>query len=186
MAGLAQLPVKGRAPMTGYSRDQFGPAWADTDRNGCDQRNDVLRRDLAAATAKPGTHDCVITSGTLHDPYTGKAIAFVRGPDSAVVQIDHVVALGDAWQTGAQQLTPARRQALATDLTNLLAVDGPTNQGKGDSDAASWLPPNKGFRCAYIARQITVKLRYQLWVTPAEHDAMARILAGCPAQPLAA
>ncbi|HET8878850.1 MAG TPA: DUF1524 domain-containing protein [Arthrobacter sp.] len=178
---LATLPIKGRAPKTGYSRDQFGQAWADVDRNGCDTRNDILRRDLTAQALKAGTHDCVVLSGTLNDPYTAKSIAFVRGSStSSAVQIDHVVALSDAWQKGAQQLSTAQRLALANDPLNLLAVDGPTNTQKSDGDAATWLPPNKSYRCDYVARQISVKASYSLWVTQAEHDAMARVLADCP------
>lgn len=178
---LATLPVKGRAPKTGYSRDQFGQAWADVDRNGCDTRNDTLRRDLTAVALKAGTHDCVVLSGALNDPYTAKLINFVRGNStSSAVQIDHVVALSDAWQKGAQQLSPAQRLAFANDPLNLLAVDGPANMQKSDGDAATWLPANKSYRCAYVARQISVKASYALWVTQAEHDAMARILADCP------
>ncbi|WP_445155907.1 GmrSD restriction endonuclease domain-containing protein [Arthrobacter sp. Hor0625] len=181
---LSTLPVKGRAPKTGYSRDQFGQAWADVDRNGCDTRNDMLRRDLTAAALKPGTQGCVVLSGTLSDPYTGTSIAFVRGAaTSTAVQIDHVVALSDAWQKGAQQLAPARRVAFANDPLNLLAVDGPANMQKSDGDAATWLPPNKAFRCTYLARQIAVKAKYALWVTSAERDAMARVLGNCPATP---
>jgi uncharacterized protein DUF1524 len=183
-AAFAQLPVKGRAPKTGYERTQFGAAWTDIDHNGCDQRNDILRRDLVGVVAVRGTRDCVIRSGILYDRYTGRTITFERGPRSAEVQIDHVVALSDAWQKGAQQLDPLQRTSLANDPLNLLAVDGPTNQGKGDSDAASWLPPNKLARCGYVARQIAVKLRYHLWVTEAERYAMDQVLASCPAEPL--
>ncbi|SHL32691.1 Protein of unknown function [Pseudonocardia thermophila] len=181
---LAALPVKGRAPRTGYSRDLFGAAWTDIDRNGCDQRNDILRRDLVGVVTMPGTRDCVVKSGILYDRYTGRTISFERGPRSAEVQIDHIVALSDAWQKGAQQLSPEQRLSLANDPLNLVAVDGPTNQGKGDSDAASWLPPNKVARCWYVARQIAVKQRYQLWVTTAERAAMEEVLATCPAEPL--
>ena len=121
-AALAALPVKGRAPKTGYTRDQFGPAWADTDRDGCDQRNQVLGRDLTASV-KRGR--CVVLTGVLHDPYTGDTIAFTRGAGtSEQVQIDHVVALSDAWQTGAQALDAGTREMVATDPLNLLAVDG--------------------------------------------------------------
>ncbi|HSO92454.1 MAG TPA: DUF1524 domain-containing protein [Arthrobacter sp.] len=177
---LATIPVKGRAPKTGYSRDQFGQAWADVDRNGCDTRNDMLRRDLTNLALKPGTRDCVVLSGILNDPYTATLVNFLRGSStSTAVQIDHVVALSDAWQKGAQQLTEAQRLSFANDPLNLLAVDGPANQQKSDGDAATWLPPNKSYRCDYVARQISVKSSYGLWVTRAEHDAMARVLAGC-------
>lgn len=180
---LETLPVKGRAPKTGYSRDQFGAAWADVDHNGCDTRNDILNRDLTNKTYKAGTHNCVVTSGRLVDPYTAAVIDFVRGQStSAAVQIDHVVALSDAWQKGAQQLIADRRKQLANDPYNLLAVDGPSNQRKSDGDAATWLPANKSFRCSYVARQIGVKAKYSLWVTQAEHDAMSRVLSSCPVQ----
>ena len=168
---LDTLAVKGRAPKTGYSRDQFGAAWADVDHNGCDTRNDILNRDLTDKTYKANTHDCVVASGVLQDPYTGTRIDFVRGQDtSAAVQIDHVVALSDAWQKGAQQLTEDERRNLANDPYNLLAVDGPSNQRKSDGDAATWLPANTGFRCEYVARQIGVKQKYRLWVTQAEQQ----------------
>lgn len=183
LAALGTLTVKGRAPKTGYDRLKFGQAWADVDHNGCDTRNDVLRRDLRAYVLKSGTKGCIVLSGTLHDPYSGKTIAFARGADtSSLVQIDHVVPLSDAWQKGAQQWTAPKRTALANDLLNLLAVDGLTNQRKSDGDAATWLPPDKAYRCSYAARQIAVKARYGLWVTGAEKDALTRILAGCPSQ----
>ncbi len=176
--GLAALPVKGRAPRTGYTRAQFGQAWADVDRNGCDTRNDILRRDLTALMIKPGTHGCKVLTGSLPDPYSAQTVRL------AEVQIDHVVALSDAWQTGAQQLSPERRIALANDPLNLQATVGGLNQAKSDSDAASWLPPAKSYRCEYVARQVAVKRAYQLWVTPAEHSAIAGILASCPGEPL--
>jgi len=185
LAALATLSVKGRAPRTGYDRALFGQGWADVDRNGCDTRNDVLRRDLSAYVLRAGTHGCLVLSGTLHDPYTATTIAFVRGQGtSAMVQIDHVVALSDAWQKGAQQWSTPQRTAYANDSLNLLGVDGSTNARKGDGDAATWLPPNKAYRCSYVARQVAVKAKYGLWVTTAEGDAMARILARCPSQSL--
>lgn len=179
---LATLPVKGRAPMTGYDRDRFGAAWLDTDRNGCDTRNDILRRDLTQEAVDPDTHGCVVVSGILHDPYTGSRIDFVKG-DAALVDIDHVVALGNAWATGAFRWEIRKRAALANDPMNLLAVDASANRQKGDGDTATWLPSNKGYRCAYVARQVGVKAKYGLWVTPAEKDAMTRVLDGCPDQP---
>lgn len=174
---LATLQIKGRAPKDGYSRDQFGQRWKDIDRNGCDQRNDVLARDLQNVDAPGG---CKVLSGVLQDPFTGQTINFVRGQGtSEMVQIDHVVAMADAWQKGAQDWTPERREEFGNDMENLLAVDGPQNQKKGAGDAATWLPPNKNFRCQYVSIQIHVKAKYGLWVTPAEHDAMSRELDRC-------
>ncbi|MGO1594933.1 MAG: HNH endonuclease family protein [Ancrocorticia sp.] len=182
---LADLPIKGRAPKTGYSRDQYGPSWADVDRNGCDTRNDILDRDLVEKTYKAGTHDCIVLTGVLNDPYTATQIDFQRGQDtSTAVQIDHVVALSDSWQKGAQQLSEDQRKEFANDPYNLLAVDGPANGQKSDGDAATWLPANKGYRCEYVARQIGVKQKYELWVTQGEHDAMANVLSTCPGEPL--
>ena len=178
---LATLPVKGRAPKTGYDRDEFGQRWLDVDRNGCDTRNDILARDLTDMTR---SGPCTVVTGILADPFTGATIPFVRGQDtSALVQIDHVVSLSDAWQKGAQQLTPDQRASFANDPLNLLAVDGSSNAQKGDGDAASWLPKNRDFRCAYVARQVSVKAAYRLWVTQAEHDAIANVLASCPNEP---
>jgi len=182
-AVLETLPVKGRAPKTGYSRDQFGQAWADVDHNGCDTRNDILRRDLTSIIYKAGTRNCVVTSGTLVDRYSGETINFVRGNITSMeVQIDHVVALSNAWQTGSFKLTLEQRTALANDPLNLFAVKGSLNQQKSDGDAATWLPPLKSFRCAYVAQQIAVKAKYSLWVVPPEKAAMVAILAKCPGQ----
>ena len=180
---LAALPTKGRAPKTGYKRSQFGDGWAKA--GGCDTRIVILRRDLTNAVL--GDDNCKVQAGALSDPYTGQRIAFKRGANSSgAVQIDHVVALSNAWQTGAQQLSSEQRISLANDPLELLAVDGPANQQKGDADAATWLPSNKPFRCQYIARQIAVKKKYSLWVTPPERTAMERILASCPEQRLPA
>ena len=176
---LNTLPVKGRAPKTGYSRAQFGDAWSDIDHNGCDTRNDILNRDLTAKQHK-NSRGCVVISGILNDPYTGKIINFIRGTDtSEQVQIDHVVALSDAWQSGAQEISAQERLQLANDPENLLAVDGPANHQKSDSDAATWLPANASFRCPYVARQIRVKAKYHLWVKPAEKEAMINVLTPC-------
>ena len=181
---LDKLPIKGRAPKTGYSRSQFGQAWTDDvdvadGHNGCDTRNDILKRDLVSVQFRRGS-DCVVASGQLHDVYTGRTIDFIRGADtSSAVQIDHMVALSDAWQTGAQQLSREQRTELANDPLNLQAVDGPTNQAKDDGDAATWLPPNKSYRCTYVTRQVEVKAKYHLWVTRAEHDAIERVLSTC-------
>jgi len=174
--------VKGRAPLTGYDRDRFGSAWLDTDRNGCDTRNDILTRDLTGRVYDPDTRGCVVLSGRLGDPYTGGQILFTKG-DGNLVDVDHVVAMGNAWVTGAFRWEIRKRAAFANDPMNLLAVDASANRQKGDGDAATWLPSNKGIRCGYVARQVGVKTKYDLWVTPAEKEAMARVLGSCPRQP---
>ena len=179
---LETLTVKGRAPKTGYARTLFGDGWLLA--GGCDMRNVVLHRDLIGTAV---SDDCKVMSGVLADPYTGTTISFTRGPDTSdLVQIDHVVALSNAWQTGAQQLTLEQRIAFANDPLELLAVDGSANQSKGDGDAATWLPANKAFRCQYVARQIAVKAKYSLWVTEPEKSAMQRVLSSCPEQTLPA
>jgi hypothetical protein len=177
--------TKGRAAKTGYTRAQFGQTWADVDRNGCDTRNDILKRDLTGLVYKEKTRECVVLSGTLIDPFSGETINFVRGNVSSMeVQIDHVVALSNAWQTGAIKLSIKDRTAFANDPMNLLAVKGRLNSQKGDGDAATWLPPLKSFRCDYVARQIAVKIKYKLWFTAPEKEAMVRILKSCPEKAL--
>ncbi|HEX7321978.1 MAG TPA: HNH endonuclease family protein [Mycobacterium sp.] len=189
LAKLDTLAIKGRAPKTGYSREQFGEAWSDDvtvpdGHNGCNTRNDILRRDLVDVETKPGTNGCIVASGVLNDPYTGTTIDFHRGRGtSRAVQIDHVVALSNAWQTGAQQWDELTRRNFANDPMNLQATDGPSNERKGDGDAATWLPPNKSYRCTYVSRMVDVKAAYGLWVTQAEHDAITRVLtSGCGQQ----
>jgi hypothetical protein len=177
---LKKIEIKGRAPKTDYTREQFGAGWSVS--GGCDTRNVILNRDLTNVIVNK---DCEVVSGALLDPYSGKAISFIRGGEtSSAVQIDHVVALADAWQKGAQQFTKDERIALANDPLELLAVDGPTNMLKSDGDAATWLPPNKAFRCQYVARQVAVKQKYGLWVTQAEFEAIESVLGGCPNQVL--
>ncbi|MEV6262299.1 HNH endonuclease family protein [Streptomyces sp. NPDC051784] len=177
------LTVKGRAPKTGYDRDEFGSAWADTDRNGCGTRDDVLAEQLDDVSRD--SDGCKVLSGVLDpDPYTGTRITFERGHSK--VDIDHLVALSDAWQKGAQQWSDGKRRAFANDPLNLVAADSSTNRRKGDGDTATWLPPNKDYRCDYVAGQVSVKKKYGLWVTSAELDAMKKVLGGCPRQKLLA
>lgn len=193
LSALEELPVKGRAPKTGYARSQFGVAWTDANTamwggNSLSTREDILSRDLTDVSCKTRSAPrppCVVQSGVLHDPYTGVTLNFVRGEEtSPLVPVDHVVSLGDSWQTGAQQLSLAARVNLANDPLNLIATTQAPNVAKNDSDAASWLPPNKMFRCAYVARQVAVKLRYRLWVTKDEKNAIAGVLSKCPGQRL--
>jgi len=183
-ARLATLPIKGRAPKTGYHRGLFGDAWTDDvtvadGHNGCDTRDDILSRDLADIVRNG---DCTVISGVLRDPYSGTTVEFHRGQGtSSLVPIDHVVALLDAWQKGAQQWDAATLRNFANDPINLQATTRSMNEQKGAGDAATWLPPNKSYRCAYVSRIVEVKTAYGLWVTQAEHDAIARILTSCGA-----
>jgi hypothetical protein len=179
--------TKGRAPKTGYTRAQFGPdlTKSDFDRNGCDTRNDILKRDLTKIVFKEKTKSCVVMSGVLVDPFSGESINFAQGvKTSSDIQIDHLVALSNAWQTGAFMLTADQRKAFANDPLNLLAVKGKLNSQKGESDAATWLPPLKSYRCDYVSRQIAVKMKYKLWFTAPEKEAMIRILKTCPEKAL--
>ncbi|GAA4520416.1 DUF1524 domain-containing protein [Brachybacterium paraconglomeratum] len=176
LAMLSGLEEKGRAPKTGYDRDSFG--WRDDlDRNGCDTRNDILRRDLHQITLKEGTQGCVVLRGTLDSPYSGDTVDFDR--TDSTIDIDHLVALSDAWQTGAAGWGEDLKREFANDPLNLLAVEASLNRQKGDGDAATWLPPKRDYRCEYVARQIAVKDKYDLWVKPAEADAMERVLSDC-------
>jgi hypothetical protein len=182
---LEKLETKGRAPKTGYDRDLYGTPWSDVDRNGCDTRNDILNRDLATKVFTGDGERCTIIEGVLVDPYSGERIEFVRGrTTSLAVQIDHVVSLSNAWQTGAFRWSSEKLKKFANDPLNLMAVKGALNSQKGDGDAATWLPPKKSYRCKYVARQIAVKVEYQLWVTKPEGEAMKRILVRCHGQKL--
>jgi len=176
LVALNNLEVKGRAPKTGYARSQF-THWSDPDRNGCDARNDTLKRDLTNITYKVGTRDCKVIAGQLLDPFSGKVITF--SATKVVIDIDHVVALSNAWQTGAAYFDKNKRSQIANDPLNLLAVDAKLNRKKGDGDAATWLPPNKTFRCEYVGLQMAVKAKYGLWVTAAEKTAMEKVLQAC-------
>jgi hypothetical protein len=178
---LNSLEVKGRAAKTGYARSQF-PHWSDPDRNGCDARNDTLKRDLTQISFKSGTRDCKVLTGQLLDPFSGKIISFSSA--KSMIDIDHVVALSNAWQTGAAYFDKTKRQQIANDPLNLLAVDFSLNRQKGDGDAATWLPPLKIYRCDYVARQIAVKAKYGLWVTQPEKGAIIKLLEKCEGQKL--
>lgn len=179
---LNGLQVDDRPDSTGYDRDSFGFRATDDDGDGCDVRDDVLARDLTDVIFSAAKR-CQVSSGTLADPYTGKTILFVRGRNtSAAVQIDHVVALANAWQSGARDWTTAQRYRFGNDPYNLLAVDGPANQDKGSASAAYWLPTNGEYRCEYVARQIGVKRHYGLTVTTSEKRSMLAVLRACPAQ----
>lgn len=176
---LEQLEVKGRAPKTGYSREEFYSDWPLVD--GCSLRQRIIKRELGDSAKLDG---CNVVAGEFDEPYTGKHLVLTERAEVAKIQIDHVVALSDAWQKGAQYKDYETRNKIATDPLNLLAVDGEANQQKSDGDAATWLPANKKFRCQYVARQVSVKYKYGLWVTKAEKEAISRVLENCPNEPV--
>ena len=175
---LEELEVKRRAPKTGYSREEFYPGWPTVD--GCSLRQRILKREFGDSAVLDG---CTVIKGEFDEPYTGQHMVFNDKSEVSKIQIDHVVALSDAWQKGAQYMDYETRNKIATDPLNLLAVDGPANNQKSDGDAATWLPPNKKFRCQYVARQVSVKYKYSLWVTEAEKGAISQVLSNCPKEP---
>ncbi|MEU1045777.1 HNH endonuclease family protein [Streptomyces sp. NPDC005897] len=172
------LRTKGRGPKTGYDRDEFGYAWMDTAdgvpfaRNGCDTRNDLLKRDGQQVRFKSGS-DCVVIAMTLDDPYTGTSIDW-RKQQASEVQIDHVVPLSYSWQMGSSRWSENKREQLANDPLNLLPVEGRANSAKRDSGPATWLPPAKPVRCAYAVRFAQVAVKYELAVTEADRAMMAK------------
>jgi hypothetical protein len=184
-AALLDLPIEQKTSLDGYERGcgegegcVFGPAWTDVDRNGCDQRNDVLHRDLTEIEVRDGTQGCVVVAGFLDDPYTGELVTFLK-EDAAEVPIDHVVPLAAAWVQGADEWTTDERTAFANDLGNLMATTREQNSSKGDSTAEEWVPPDPAYGCSYATVVITVKDRYDLSVTPAEADTLEDLLATC-------
>ena len=180
---LKALQVRGWDRESDFRRYQFGEAWSDdvnveVGHNGCNTRDDILRRDLQNLVVRPFT--CFAQSGTLIDPYTGATIAIVRGPESSnTIEIDHVVSLADAWYKGARAWDPQRRLDFANDPRNLLAVSPKANFDKAYRDASAWLPPNEAFRCDFVARQVDVKTAYGLWLSAKEKKAMTDVLARC-------
>lgn len=172
---LELLEVKGRAPKTGYSREEFYSSWPIID--GCSLRQRIIKRDFGETAVLDG---CNVVAGEYDEPYTGEHLVLTKKEEISDLQIDHIVALSDAWQKGAQYMSEETRHEIATDPLNLLTVDGSANAKKSDGDAATWLPANKKFRCQYVARQVSVKYKYGLWVTEAEKEAILKILDNCP------
>ena len=175
---LEKLEVKGRAPKTGYARTEFYNNWPTVD--GCNLRQKIIKREFGDTAVLDG---CTVVAGEFDEPYAGEHRVFTEKSQISKIQIDHVVALSDAWQKGAQYMEKDVRYNIATDPLNLLAVDGPANEQKSDGDAATWLPSNKKFRCQYVARQVSVKYKYGLWVTEAEKTAISNVLTNCPKEP---
>ena len=173
-AVIETLPTQGRGPKTGYRRDLFGEAWDDGatgvlwSDNGCRTRDDILARDLDEVVKRDA---CVVTSGDYLDPYTGDQIRFMKA-NAEESPVDHVVPISFAWQMGADRWSPDRRLQFANDPLNLVLTTKVANSAKGDSDPASWLPPRKSIRCAYVLRFALVSLKYSLPVTPADKQIM--------------
>lgn len=184
---LDQLPVADRPrSSSGYRRDAFGDAWTDTDGNGCNQRDDVLLRDVVKSepyrVGRQGGCDHDVLAGTWIDPYTGESIALTdakQGSQAEKVQIDHIVPLSVAWRYGANTWTDARRLAFANDLRELVASGGASNQSKGGSDASQWQPV-RAARCGYAVRYVAVKSAYALPTDATEKRALQDMLATCP------
>lgn len=197
IAALPTLPVVAPAEVAGYDRDcgpgegcVFGPSWSDDvgvegGHNGCDTRNDILARDLQAGDVNGQPvpkrfedNNCVVLEGVLDDPFTGQRRHFTKRK-AGDLQVDHVVALAAAWRAGAASWDPATRQNFANDPRNLLLVDGPTNQSKGDATVEEWLPPNVAYHCEYARIMVTVKAAYLLSVTAAEQATLQSTLGRC-------
>lgn len=183
-AELAKARVVAKRPeVPGYARAEFGPRWTDKHagrggRNGCDTRNDVLATQLDDVRRRSGSK-CVVESGTLADPYTGRVIEF-RKTDAAKVQIDHVYALSRAWDLGAAKWTVQRRTDFANDqAANLLAVDGSTNASKGDKGPGEWMPIAAGYRCTWVLNYLKVANGYGLAITRDDRDAAQTITRSC-------
>lgn len=180
---LTKLSVKPAESNQDYDRSNFLKSWGKW--RGCNVRQKILNRDVT--NKQLDLDGCTVIKGSLSDPYTGKVIKLnSKSSISKSVQIDHVVALGNAWRTGARYLNKEQRNLLANDDLELIAVSSQANQSKSNMDAAEWLPSNKSFRCTYVARQIAVKLKYHLWITPSEQSAIKSVLKTCPAQKMPA
>ncbi|WP_197380876.1 HNH endonuclease family protein [Mycolicibacterium mengxianglii] len=185
LAGVAQVPARVRSH--DYRRAAFGDAWTDDNdapggHNGCDTRNDILDRDLIEKTYVAISRcPTAVATGTLRDPYTSKTISFVRGNQTgAAVQIEHIVPLAYAWDQGARNWTDELRVRFANDPANLVAVDGPANQAKGDAEPALWMPPNGAFHCQYAIQFIAVMRGYGLPVDAPSVPALQDAAATCP------
>jgi hypothetical protein len=186
LAGIPEVPFRVRS--YDYRRDAFGDTWTDDNsapggHNGCDTRNDILDRDLVEKTYV-SIKRCpnAVATGTLHDPYTNVTVAFARGAQvGAAVQIDHIVPLALAWDLGARTWSDDMRLRFANDPANLLAVDGPANQDKGDSEPAAWMPPNHAFWCQYAVQFANVLRGYGLPVDAPSATVLRDAAATCPA-----
>lgn len=184
-AFVASLPVTSAAPSAKYQREpQFGRAWIDVDGNGCDTRNDILKRDMVSFETFRG--DCEVQTGILNDVYSGSTIDFVHTNafgkntgDSMTVQIDHVIPLNWAWQNGAEAWSQDTRILFANDPINLKAVEGKQNSSKSDKGPSAWMPAAGSYHCTYAVDFTSVLQKYELTIPAADQQALLGTLAGC-------
>ncbi|MDX2992579.1 HNH endonuclease family protein [Streptomyces scabiei] len=156
---------------TGYDRDLFNH-WI-TISGTCNTRETVLKRD---GTNVVTSSACAATSGSWYSPYDGATWTAASDLD-----IDHLVPLAEAWDSGADGWTSAQRQNFANDLTRpqLIAVTDNVNQAKSDQDPAEWMPSRTAYRCTYVRAWVQVKYYYDLSVDSAEKSALTSYLASC-------
>lgn len=175
---IATLPVAAE-DRTGYKRSSFRH-WIDADRDGCSTRDEALLEEaVTAPEVEPG---CKIVGGRWYSYYDDTIVE-----QASALDVDHLVPLAEAWDSGASTWTPQQRQDYANDLTSphhLVAVTARSNRSKADKDPAAWLPPYTPARCRYVTEWTAVKVRWALTIDTAERDALAAIAADCPNVPL--
>ena len=171
---LATLPVRDGSEIIPDYDSSTMPSWYDADKDGCPTRYDVLTRDIL--NEKTDEANCKIISGVMFDYYTGSLVKYNRLVKGGGIDIDHVVAKGNAWVSGGNSWTNEQWKTYINDKDVLLATSAKANRGKGDKDAASWLPPNENFQCKYVIRQIQIKGKYSLNVSPEEKTAIENVL----------
>jgi hypothetical protein len=163
----------------GYARTKFRH-WVDEDRDGCNTRAEVLiAESRTPAEIGPG---CKILGGSWFSYYDQAHLTEPRGLD-----IDHMVPLAEAWDSGASQWTAARRQAYANDLgseRSLVAVTAKTNRSKSDQDPAEWMPPAVDARCTYLSDWIATKLRWNLTTDTTERNTLRDLAVTCADTPV--
>lgn len=170
---LATIEVE-RETQDGYSRELF-PHWIDADGDGCDTRAEVLIRD-AGGTAQVDAFGCAVIEGDWYSPYDDRHLT-----DPTQIQIDHVVALKEAWDSGARDWDPDRRMRFANDLDDpwtLIAVSGESNNAKGAADPSNWMPPHRGDWCRYLAVWVAIKARWALSMDESEYGRIRNLLNG--------
>ena len=162
---------------TGYKRTLF-KHWITISRAGqlgCDSRKSVI---IDEAIVKPTVgKDCALTGGKWLSIYDNVEIT-----DAGKLDVDHMVPLAEAWDSGASSWTDLKRQQYANDMTDprhLIAVTGSSNRSKSDQDPADWVPTNKAYTCEYLVNWVSIKVRWNLSVDKKEKDFIASALKPC-------